>query len=99
MTSDRSVDGVTRRRFLGVAGTAGAGLVLAGCGVKSSSAGSGGAAGRTVKLGYVTPQTGPLAPFGEADSFVIDALRPHLRSGVRVGAKSFPLDVIVKDSQ
>jgi len=99
MTSEHLAHAVTRRRFLGVAGTAGAGVLLAGCGVKSSSAGSGGAAGRTVKLGYVTPQTGPLAPFGEADSFVIDALRPQLRSGVRLGAKRFPLDVVVKDSQ
>jgi hypothetical protein len=26
-----------------------------------------------VKLGYVSPQTGPLAGFGEADKFVIDS--------------------------
>src|SRR3954453_2772014 len=99
MTSELSADAVTRRRFLGVPRTAGAGVLLAGCGVKTSSTASGGAAGRTVKLGYVTPQTGPLAPFGEADSFVIDALRRQLREGVRVGAKRFPIDVVVKDSQ
>jgi len=98
-TSEHSSDRVTRRGFLGVAGSTGAGLIVAGCGVKSSSSGSGGATGRTVKLGYVTPQTGPLAPFGEADNFVIDALRPQLRSGVRLGAKRFPLEVVVKDSQ
>jgi branched-chain amino acid transport system substrate-binding protein len=99
VTAKYSADPLTRRRFIGVAGSAGAGVVLAGCGVKSSSTASGGAAGRTIKLGYVTPQTGPLAPFGEADSFVINALRPQLRSGVRLGAKRFPLDVVVKDSQ
>ena len=27
---------------------------------------------RRLKIGYVSPQTGPLAPFGEADKFVID---------------------------
>src|SRR5437588_8782304 len=99
MSRKHSAEAVTRRRFLGVAGTAGAGVVLASCGVKSSAAGSGGAAGRTVKLGYVTPETGPLAPFGQADSFVIESLRQQLRSGVHLGAKRFPIDVIVKDSQ
>ncbi|MYF85580.1 MAG: ABC transporter substrate-binding protein, partial [Rhodospirillaceae bacterium] len=27
-------------------------------------------AAKTVKIGFVSPQTGPLAPFGEADRFV-----------------------------
>ena len=27
-----------------------------------------------VKIGYVSPQTGPLAPFGEADRWVIDQM-------------------------
>ena len=31
----------------------------------------GGGGGRTIKIGYVTPRTGPLAPFGEADNFVL----------------------------
>ena len=29
----------------------------------------------TVKIGYVSPQTGPLAPFGEADKWVIDQMK------------------------
>ncbi len=33
------------------------------------------AAGRTIKLGYVSPQTSALAPFGEADSFTVSAIR------------------------
>src|SRR5690606_9424276 len=31
-------------------------------------------AGRKIKIGYVTPLTGPLAGFGEVDRFVLDQL-------------------------
>jgi len=30
------------------------------------------AATKTIKIGFVSPQTGPLAGFGEADKYVID---------------------------
>ena len=39
------------------------------------------ATGRKIKIGYVTPQTGPLAGFGEVDSFVW-RLFVHWRYGV-----------------
>ncbi len=55
--------------------------------------------GRTIKLGYVSPETGPLAPFGQADSYVINALRPVLNRGVTVRGVNYPVSVIVKDSQ
>lgn len=35
-------------------------------------------AAKPVKIGYVSPETGPLAPFGAADAFVIAALRSQL---------------------
>ncbi len=51
------------------------------------------AQGKTVKIGYVSPQTGPLAGFAEADAFAIDAF-------TRVAAeKGLSVEVIVKDSQ
>ncbi len=46
-----------------------------------------------IKLGYVSPQTGPLAAFGEADSFVIDAFLTAAK------AKGLNYEIIVKDSQ
>ena len=62
---------VTRRDFLKVAGLAGAAFgvaggasgVLAACGSSSSggSSASPGGTGRTIKIGFVSPLTGPLA--------------------------------------
>ena len=57
------------------------------------------AQGRVFKLGYVSPQTGPLAAFGEADSFVIAGVRELFKNGVTIGGKSVPVEIVVKDSQ
>ena len=45
------------------------------------------AQGKAAKLGYVSPQTGPLAAFAEADAFIID--------GFKAAAKAAGLDVVV----
>jgi len=37
-------------------------------------------AGPPVAIGYISPETGPLAPFGAADTYVINALKPELES-------------------
>src|ERR1700722_809429 len=57
------------------------------------------AQGKAFKLGYVSPQTGPLAAFGEADSFVISGVRELFKNGVSIGGKSVPVEIVVKDSQ
>jgi len=57
------------------------------------------AAGKSFKLGYVSPQTGPLAPFGEADSFVLAQVRETFKHGVTIGGTTVPVEIIVKDSQ
>ncbi|MBW9065926.1 ABC transporter substrate-binding protein [Rhizobium herbae] len=46
-----------------------------------------------VKLGYVSPQTGPLAAFGEADTFVVTNF---LETAKQMGLE---YEVVVKDSQ
>jgi branched-chain amino acid transport system substrate-binding protein len=56
-------------------------------------------AARTLKLGYVSPQTGPLAAFAEADNFVISNFLSTVRGGLRIGNESYPVEVAVKDSQ
>jgi branched-chain amino acid transport system substrate-binding protein len=56
-------------------------------------------AAKTLKLGYVSPQTGPLAAFAEADNFVISNFANTVRGGVKIGNDSYPIEVVVKDSQ
>ena len=53
---------------------------------------------RTLKLGLVTPRTGPLASFAEADGFVVDATKKLWANGLSIGGKTFPVEIIVKDS-
>ena len=54
---------------------------------------------RVLKIGYVSPQTGPLAAFGEADKFVIGGVQALLKDGITVGGKKHPVQVVVRDSQ
>jgi branched-chain amino acid transport system substrate-binding protein len=93
---------IDRRGFVklaGLAGLAGAGMglggLLAGCGAGATGA----SLSRRIRLGYVTPQTGSLAGFGEADSFVVGQMREHFKDGVKLGNTRYGVDIVVKDSQ
>ena len=58
------------------------------------------AANPVIKIGYVSPQTGPLAGFGEADSYTIDTLRKLFAGGIKGGdGRTYQIEIIVKDSQ
>lgn len=56
-------------------------------------------AGRPIKIGYVSPQTGPLAPFGEADKYTLDQMQQVFAAGITIAGTSHPVQIIVKDSQ
>lgn len=53
----------------------------------------------TVKIGYVSPQTGPLAPFGEADKWVIEQMKAAFKDGIVIGGKKHAVQIVLKDSQ
>ena len=54
---------------------------------------------RPIRIGYVSPQTGPLAAFGETDSFTVKNIRESLKKGLTIGDKVYQVEIIVKDSQ
>jgi branched-chain amino acid transport system substrate-binding protein len=54
---------------------------------------------KPVKIGFVSPQTGPLAPFGEADRFVLANVNQVLAKGIRIGKHTYPVEIISRDSQ
>lgn len=88
---------ISRRSLLqGAAGVGALGL-LGACGGVKKSGGSGDS--DVIKIGYVSPETGPLAPFGQADKYVIDALKGKLSQGIKLGSKMNKIQIIVKDSQ
>lgn len=57
------------------------------------------AAGNTIKIGYVSPQTGPLAVFAEPDAFTLAEVKRTLAGGVKVAGKTYAVEIIYKDSQ
>jgi branched-chain amino acid transport system substrate-binding protein len=57
------------------------------------------AAGGTIKIGFVTPETGPLAVFAESDAFVLEQFRTALANGLEIAGETYNVEIIVKDSQ
>src|SRR4029453_14621253 len=54
---------------------------------------------RVIKIGHVSPKTGPLAGFGEADAFILDQVRGILGRGLQSGGRTYAVQIISKDSQ
>src|SRR5207247_8128213 len=54
---------------------------------------------RVIKIGHVSPRTGPLAGFGEADGFILEQVRGILGSGLQSGGRAYPVQIIIKGSQ
>ncbi len=82
-----------RRRFLQVTALSGA-AALAGCGTSNTLGHR-----PAVRLGYVSPQSGPLFAFGQADAFVLADVRRVLKDGLQVGGRAHPVQILVRDSQ
>ncbi|MDR3475255.1 MAG: ABC transporter substrate-binding protein [Devosia sp.] len=54
---------------------------------------------QTLKIGYVTPQTGALAAFAEADEFVIKQVNEALAGSIKTANGPVNVEIIVRDSQ
>ena len=78
---------VTRRTF--IKGVAASGFI-AGSSVWTVAAS---AKGQAMKIGYVSPKSGPLAAFAEADAYALDGFKAAAK------AQGLDIEVIVKDSQ
>ena len=104
MTNSSNRD-LTRRGFLGMAGAAGvAGLAACSSGLASSStpaasAAGSGSSGGTIKIGFITPETGQLAVFSQSNAYVLGKVRSALAKGLTIGGKKYNVEIITKDSQ
>lgn len=82
----------TRRRLLQTAGAATAGTLISAPYVRAASA-------NTVKIGFVSPATGPLAAFGESDQFTLEQVRKAVAKGIKIGGRTYAVELLYRDSQ
>jgi branched-chain amino acid transport system substrate-binding protein len=95
----RGVDRRTLLRGAGAAILAAGGASLAGCGRSSDAGVAADADARPIRIGYVSPQTGPIQPFAAADQVVIDSVRSRLAQGLPTRAGLSMVEIIVRDSE
>ncbi|WP_299832153.1 ABC transporter substrate-binding protein [uncultured Roseobacter sp.] len=82
----------SRRRFL-----AGSALTLAAPAILTSTRAY--AANPFIRVGHVSPRTGPLAGFAEADDYVLGAINQAFAAGLENNGKTYGVEIISKDSQ
>ena len=53
----------------------------------------------SIKVGFISPRTGPLASFGETDPYVLTLARKALAGGVTINGKKYAVEILDRDSQ
>ena len=86
------VSNFTRRRLLTTAGAAIAAPAI--LRVTRASAQD-----AVFKIGFVSPQTGPIAGFGEADGYILEGIAKSFAGGIENNGKPVKVEIITKDSQ
>lgn len=82
--------GVTRREVMAGAGALAAAAAI---GVRPALAAD------VIKVGFISPRTGPLAGFGETDGYVLDLVRKSLAKGLEIGVKTYQVEILDQDTQ
>lgn len=52
-----------------------------------------------IKIGFITPSTGPLALFGETDNWSFGKVKELLRDGLETKAGRYDVEILMRDSQ
>ncbi|MCC6949766.1 MAG: ABC transporter substrate-binding protein [Bradyrhizobiaceae bacterium] len=87
------IAGLSRRQFVRLAGIGAGGLAL-GHGMSRALAQT-----AVIKVGYIAPQTGALASFGEPNPFVLNLIRKTLEGGVSIGGTKYQVQILDRDTQ
>ncbi|ENN89747.1 putative branched-chain amino acid ABC transporter [Rhizobium freirei PRF 81] len=83
--------GLTRRSFITAAAAGTTALALGGRAAL--------AAEDTLKVGFISPRTGPLGGFGETDGYVLELARKALANGLQAGGKTWKVEILDRDTQ
>ncbi|HEX7382554.1 MAG TPA: ABC transporter substrate-binding protein [Nevskiaceae bacterium] len=84
---------ISRRQLLVDTAATGTALLLGGSRVFAA------AADEEIRVGFISPQSGPLGQFGQSDPYVIDLARKALAQGIEVGGRRYRVTILNRDSQ
>jgi branched-chain amino acid transport system substrate-binding protein len=84
--------GLSRRQFIATSAAGGAALAFGGRRAFAQS-------GDSLKVGFISPRTGPLAGFGQTDGYVLDLARKALADGIELGGKKYSVEILDQDTQ
>src|SRR5213593_3129287 len=68
--------------------------VLESCLTSTSSTPSG-----TIKIGFISPVTGPASGFGEPDSYALKLARDAFKKGLSIGGTNYSVEIVSRDGQ
>jgi branched-chain amino acid transport system substrate-binding protein len=81
----------SRRDVLGLAGAAG--LAMFSPLVRAQGTDT------TLRVGFISPRTGPLGSFGEGDGYVLETARKALAAGLTISGKKYAVEILDRDTQ
>jgi branched-chain amino acid transport system substrate-binding protein len=82
---------ISRRLFVGSTLAAGS-LALAGRAALAEGTDK-------LRVGFISPRTGPLAGFGKTDGHVLDLARKALEAGLQIKGKTYSVEILDRDTQ
>jgi branched-chain amino acid transport system substrate-binding protein len=86
---------LSRRNFVAATGAGLAAGALSGRAYGQTMAGP----AEALKVGFVSPRSGPLAGFGEADPFVLGLARQKFASGLTINGKTYGVTILDRDTE
>lgn len=88
---DAFLTGASRREVLAMAGAAGISLLVPSQTMAQST--------ETLRVGFISPRTGPLGSFGDGDGYVLELARKALAAGFSTGGKTYKVEILDRDTQ
>lgn len=91
--ADQAPATISRR---GLIAAAGAGSLALGAGPLWAQAAG---AAPVLKVGFISPRTGPLGALGETDTFILAQVRKTLAAGLTIGGVKYAVEILDRDTQ
>jgi branched-chain amino acid transport system substrate-binding protein len=91
---DGRSENVDRRKVLKLAAAGGVSAIASPWTFQSSRAAS-----KVIKIGMITPETGPIAAFGEPSKWVAEGVTKFLGDGIMVAGEKHRVEILNRDSQ